>query len=194
MLNPKEALEILINGNKRFVHDRMEHPKRCPERRYNLTDKQNPFSVIITCSDSRIPPTIIFDQGLGDLFIIRLAGQVLTKEAIGSIEYAVEHLNVKLVMILGHNNCGAVKAAMSDYSNEGENLKSLLEYIKPSVETAKIEQPEVEKQLDCAIRHNILHGVDLLKKDNVLSKAITENRLEIVGAHYDLESGKVELV
>ena len=118
MIDGNEALKILMDGNQRFVEHKSIHPNRCDETRASLLEKQKPFAVIVSCSDSRVPTEIIFDVGLGDVFVIRTAGHVLCNEVMGSIEYAVQSLGCKLIMILGHDNCGAIKSALKAYEEK----------------------------------------------------------------------------
>jgi carbonic anhydrase len=195
-MNAKEALEKLLDGNQRFVLDKSEHPNRSQERRAELLHKQKPFVAVVTCSDSRVTPTIIFDLGLGDVFTISNVGQVLTDESIGGIEYAVQSLGVRLVVILGHGNCGAVKAAV-DYNGEevSPNIKKLVDAIMPAVEQARKEAASPEEILDLAIKNNVQRVCKQLKtSESSLLQYIKNDGLEIVGAYYCLEVGVVEIV
>ena len=193
----KESLTKLIEGNKRFAQGKSIHPNRSEELRSTLLDGQNPYAVVISCSDSRVPVEIIFDVGLGDIFVIRTAGHVLSNETMGSLEYAVKELGVKFVMIMGHDNCGAVKSAMTaykagEYDELSPNLKALLNHIYPVFEKMKISG---KTSLDDAISLNIKYQVeDLLKKDAYLAKKAEENKIMIVGAKYSLDTGLVEMV
>lgn len=129
-------MQKLIDGNKRYVEGKFIHPNQSAERRMELSKDQNPFAVILSCSDSRVPPEIIFDQGIGDLFIIRVAGNIISNEVLGSIEYAVEHLDVGLVVVLGHERCGVVSAAVAG-GEVHKHISSLVEAILPAVKTAE---------------------------------------------------------
>lgn len=185
MIDSKEALQKLIEGNNRFVAQKSIHPNQTPERWTELLDGQKPFAVVIGCSDSRVPPEIIFDQGLGDLFIIRVAGNILDDIVIGSIEYAVAHLEIKLIVVLGHTKCGAITAIIQGDEAIG-HTKSLVEAIKPAVKKAKNMEGDL---LDNAIKINVDMVVNQLKESKpILAK--TEG-LEIRGAIYNLDSGKV---
>lgn len=192
----QESLRKLIEGNKRFAENKSIHPNHGQELRNSLMNEQNPFAAIIACSDSRVPVEIIFDVGLGDLFVIRTAGHVLSKETLGSLEYGVRDLGVKFVMILGHDNCGAVKSAQSIYKttkfeNLTENLKALLGHIYPVFDTL---EEEDHNDLDHAIKANIKYQVaDLLERDEYLSNKIKQNELIVVGAKYSFETGLVEV-
>ncbi len=193
----QESLRKLIEGNERFARNKSIHPNRSAELRNNLLDGQNPFAAIIACSDSRVPVEIIFDVGLGDLFIIRTAGHVLSKETMGSLEYAVKNLGVKLVMVLGHDNCEAVKSALKAYKtmkyNElSENLQALLSHIYPVFENLA---PDCANFLDEAIEENIKYQIDdLMKRDEYLAKKVEEKEIILVGAKYNLETGIVEIL
>lgn len=195
----KDALNQLIEGNKRFVSSKSTHPNRCDETKKNLLKGQKPFAVVLSCSDSRVPVEIIFDVGLGDIFVIRTAGHVLSNEVLGSIEYAVQHLGVNLVMILGHENCGAIKSAVKTYKeNSFEQLspymQSIMKHIYPAIN--KIVCPCCEADFeDLSVNANILYQVeDLLKKDNFIFNKINEGNIIVVGAKYELQTGKVKII
>lgn len=190
-----ECLKKLIEGNKRFAQGKSLHPNRSEELRNALLDGQNPYAVVISCSDSRVPVEIIFDVGLGDIFVIRTAGQVLSNETMGSLEYAVHDLGVKFIMIMGHDNCGAVKSAMNAYK-AGEdltpNLKILLNHIYPVFE--KMDKAG-QTSLEDAVKLNIEYQVeDLLNKDTYLAQKVKEDKIMVVGAKYSLDTGLVELI
>src|SRR6267142_2060587 len=138
---PAEAISKLKEGNGRYTSGNLQHPGQTTERRTELSKIQHPFAVIVSCSDSRVPPEIVFDQGLGDLFIFRVAGNVIDDHGLGSIEYAVDHLNVRLIVVLGHQSCGAVQAAKETIAAKSKapgHIQSLVTAIQPAVEaTAK---------------------------------------------------------
>lgn len=189
------SLKILIDGNKRFAEGKSIHPNLSQELRNTLQSTQKPFAAIIACSDSRVPVEIIFDVGLGDLFVIRSAGHVLSKEAIGSVEYAVKALGVKFVMVLGHDNCGAVVSALNTYKTKEkeelpQNLQILLSHIYPVFDELKEENMI---SLDEAIKINIEHQVDKLKNDSYLSQKVKADELLIVGAKYSFDTGLIEV-
>lgn len=191
----QESLKKLVEGNQRFAQGKSLHPNRSEELRNALLDGQNPYAVVISCSDSRVPVEIIFDVGLGDIFVIRTAGHVLSNETMGSLEYAVHDLGVKFIMIMGHDNCGAVQAAMDAYK-AGEdltpNVKALLNHIYPVFK--KMEKTG-QTSLDDAVKLNIQYQVeDLLKKDAYLAQQVVENKIMIVGAKYSLDTGVVEII
>src|SRR6266545_3286958 len=149
---PAEAISKLKEGNGRYANGNLQHPGQTTERRAELAKGQHPFAIIVDCSDSRVPPEIVFDQGLGDLFIYRVAGNVIDDHGLGSIEYAVDHLGVRLIVVLGHQRCGAVDAARETIAAKGKapgHIQSLVTAIKPAVEaTAK-------EDLDATIKANV---------------------------------------
>lgn len=193
-----KALKKLLDGNKRFVEGKSEYPNRCEETRTNLLKEQKPYAVILSCSDSRVPIEIIFDVGLGDVFVVRTAGHVLSPEVMGSIEFAIKELDVRLVMILGHENCGAVKSAITafdehQYFKVSTNLKSILKHIYPAIKNVRKNKNE-DKFLDKAIRANIDFQVkDLIKKDKYIAKRLKAGDISVLGGYYSLSTGKVEI-
>lgn len=187
------ALEKLMDGNARFVSGNVEHPNQSAERRAEVVSGQHPFAIIVSCSDSRVPPEIIFDQGIGDLFVIRTAGQVMDDAALGSIEYGAEHLGVPLVVVLGHDSCGAVKATVEGGEAPG-HIASLVEAIQPAVDEAR-KEASGEELLNAAIDINIKNIVDQLKTSQpILSELVKKGELTVVGARYHLDSGEVEIL
>ena len=196
MKNAKESLQILLDGNKRFAEHKSIHPNRCDETRATLLEQQNPFAVILSCSDSRVPTEIIFDVGLGDVFTIRTAGHVLSPEVMGSIEYAVKHLDCKLIMILGHDNCGAINSAIKAFNEPNhkasENLQSILNHIYPVLEKIPQNQSDI---LNLAIKSNVKYQVaDLLKKDEYIAQKVKNDEIIVVGANYELKTGLVKIL
>jgi carbonic anhydrase len=197
-LNPDEALRELLAGNERFASGRPNSPRRSPADFRQLAEGQHPFAMIIGCADSRVAPEILFDVGKGDIFVVRVAGNVVSGAGAvvkGSIEYAVAELNVPLIMVLGHSNCGAVKAAMA-HLNAKDSLpgaiNDLVELIKPAVEQSKGESTD---PLSGAIHKNVQIGVERLKGlEPILATPVKEGKLKIVGGVYDLRTGKVTLV
>ena len=186
-----KALERLLDGNRRFMAGHPVHPHQGADRRAELVGGQKPFAAIFTCSDSRVPPEIIFDCGLGDLFVMRAAGNVLDKLLLGSIEYAAEHLGVGLVMVLGHSHCGAVTAAVEG-SHASGHIKSLTKRIRPAVEQAAASGGDA---IDAAVTANVQLAVAKLRaSEPILAHLIAEGKLLIVGARYELESGEVRLL
>lgn len=189
-LHGKQALQRLIEGNQRFAASRTLHPHQTPERRAELLSGQQPFAVIVGCADSRIPPEVIFDLGLGDIFVIRTAGNILDDVGLGSLEYAVEHLHVPLILVLGHEHCGAVTAALQGGEAHG-HLGSLLNAIQPAVLQAKT---QTGNALENAIKANVARIVEQIKTTApILSQAVQKGSVDVVGAYYHLESGQVSV-
>ncbi len=188
----KAALFQLMVGNLRFAAGAPKHPNQDLQRRQEISAKQSPMAAILCCSDSRVPPEIIFDQGLGDLFIVRVAGNAAAfSDVIASLEYAVEHLHTPLVLVLGHQKCGAVTAALEDAELEG-SLGKLIAALKPAVE---LSQHQPGDRLDNAIRANIqLSLKNILKYSPIISKAAQHGEVELSGAYYSLDSGRVEFI
>ena len=195
-----DILKKLLEGNERFVagKDTAAAAQRSPERREKLAEGQNPFAVIVTCADSRVAPELLFDQGLGDLFIIRIAGNVVSGTGAvvkGSIEYAVAVLGSPLVMVLGHSKCGAVEAALK-YIADGKPapgaIGELVRIIKPAAASVKDKPGD---KLDNAINANVLQGVKLLKSlEPIMAPAVKDGKVKVVGATYDLRTGKVKML
>lgn len=190
--SPDQSLERLMQGNQRFVSGKSIKPNQDLNRIKEVAAAQHPFATIIGCSDSRVPNEIIFDQGVGDLFIVRTAGQVSTYASWGSIEFAEEVLGTKLIVVLGHTQCGAVNAAVKIPEVPG-HIVTLINAIKPAVERAKKDHPD--DLLDASIRENVRLQVEQLKAlEPVLAKRVREGTIKIVGAIYHLESGEVEFL
>lgn len=190
-LSASQALHRLLEGNERFVAGKAQHPDQSTERRAELAKGQSPLAVILTCADSRVAPELCFDQGLGDLFVIRNAGNVLDDHTLGSIEYAVEHLHTGLIVVVGHAKCGAVSAAVAGGEAPG-HLHSLVEAIEPAVEEARKQPGDV---VDNAVRANALRVAEILSHvEPVIKPAVQAGRLSIVAARYDLATGRVEVL
>lgn len=191
---PDAALQQLLDGNARFISGKLEHPQRTPERVASLAAGQHPIAVVLSCSDSRVPPEIIFDAGLGELFVVRVAGNTADDAGVGSIEYAVEHLGAPLIVVLGHSKCGAVKAAVDTVETRVEpagHLGAVVDPIKPAVEKVLDRGGDV---VDNAVHENVTEVVERLKTcEPVLANEVHEGHVKIVGAYYDLNSGKVTL-
>ena len=193
VINADEALQRLNEGNQRFVAMKPIHPNFTAKRRTEVAKGQKPFAIIFGCVDSRVPPELVFDRGLGDLFVIRTAGQALDKAALGSIEFGVEELNIPLVMILGHQKCGAVAATIEVLEKKAEahdQIRTLVELIKPAVEKVKGQSGNL---LDNAIRANIALGVNKLKTSPILAEHLEKDKIKIVGAYYNLDTGVVDI-
>lgn len=189
--SPEEAAQTLLEGNARFVTGKVKHPNLSAERREEVAKGQNPFAIVVGCADSRVPPEAVFDQGLGDLFVVRVAGNVVDDAAIGSIEYAAEHLNVPLIVVLTHERCGAVKATL-DGGEPGGHIGSLVKDIAPAVEEAKKLPGD---KLDNAVRLQAARVAAKLRDSMPVLHHLTESgKLMVVAARYDLDSGVVELL
>ena len=186
-----QALARLMEGNKRYVRHKEQHPDESMARRKELETGQHPFAVILGCADSRVPPELLFDQGLGDLFVIRVAGNLVDDDVLGSIEYAVEHLDTKLIMILGHEKCGAVSAAVEGGDVPG-HLKALVEAIQPSVDATRNDPGD--RVHNCVIANARRVAGQIRASEPVLKEAIEKGGLKVVAADYLLDSGKVNLL
>jgi carbonic anhydrase len=181
-------LDTLKSGNQRYVAGHPTHEHQDIDRRTEVSQGQHPIAIIVGCSDSRVPPEIVFDQGLGDLFVVRVAGNVVDDHAIGSIEYAAEHLHAPLIVVLGHDRCGAVQAAVSSPSAPG-HIQSIVDAIRPAVEAAKSEPGDL---LDNAIDENVRRVVAQLQtSEPILHHEIEAGHLQVVGARYELNTGVV---
>src|SRR5881392_4010757 len=186
---PAEAISKLKEGNGHYTSGTLQHPGQTAERRAELANTQHPFATIVDCSDSRVPPEIVFDQGLGDLFIFRVAGNVIDDHGLGSIEYAVDHLGVRLILVLGHQRCGAVEAARETIAAKGKapgHIESLVTAIKPAVEaTAK-------DDLDATIKANVKNVVLALRSSTPILKAeVDSGKIQVIGGYYSLDTGAV---
>lgn len=188
LLTPTDALQRLKEGNDRFTQDKLEHPDRTRERREETAPRQSPFAVVLGCSDSRIPPEIVFDQGIGDLFVVREAGNVVSEIELESILFSVVTNQSSLVVVLGHENCGAIQAVVQ------KNTQSIPE-IAALVQKALAEQKiEGELTVEKAVKANVRYTVDKLKQDKTIDSYIQQNKVKVVGGYYHLESGKVEFL
>jgi len=187
------GLQKLIDGNRRFVSGHLTSPHQSIERRQDIITRQEPFAIILGCSDSRVPPELIFDQGLGDLFVIRVAGNILDEAVLGSLEYAVTHLQVPLLVVLGHCECGAVKAtieALELHEHAEGHLGYIVDTIQPAVDDAEHLEGDL---VDCAIHANVDRIIQhLMQSEPVISSAMNEGKLHIVAGFYDLKTGLVE--
>ena len=186
---PAEAIAKLKESNARYTSGNLQHPGQTTERRAELTKSQHPFAIILSCSDSRVPPEIVFDQGLGDLFIVRVAGNVLNDEGLGSIEYGVEILGARLIVVLGHQSCGAVDAAMKTVAAKGKapgHIQSLVTAIKPVVTATP------KGDLDTMIKANVKHVADALRSSTPILKAkVDSGDIRVIGGYYSLDTGAV---
>ena len=197
-LTPDEVLRSMLAGNERFVRGQAEGPRRRPEDFAPLAEGQHPSAVIVSCADSRVPPEIVFDQGVGDLFVVRIAGNVVANAGVlvkGSIEYGVAELGAPLVMVLGHTACGALKAAIKhieDHDALPGSIEGLVAALKPVVARVKGRPGDL---LDQAIRANVEAGVARLKAlSPIMAPAVRAGRVKVVGGVYDLKTGIVSVI
>jgi carbonic anhydrase len=200
MIAAEEALERLKEGNRRFVANvRNPDSSICHERRAELAKAQNPFAIVLGCSDSRVPAEIVFDQGLGDLFVIRVAGNIVAPSQVGSVEFAASRYGARLVVVLGHTQCGAILATLEELQrpteNQSRNLHSIVDRVRPSIEA--LLQTELRRDMDKLIQHavraNVSASVNHLRHGSeILEQLIKNEGLRIVGAEYSLETGTVE--
>lgn len=200
----QEALELLKEGNTRYV-DSLNNSDPMMQKRPELVKDQDPLAIILGCSDARVPVEIVFDQGLGDLFVIRVAGNVVAPSQIGSVEFAAEAFGTQLVVVLGHSHCGAVTACVEALINPDQhyspNLQSIVDRIRPSVynlhelATANGQDVDADQLVDRSIRANVRMSVSQLKHGSRILEDLSSNgQLLIVGAEYDLETGKVRFL
>jgi carbonic anhydrase len=189
-MTPEQALQNLIAGNRRFVSEKRENPRQTLARLTEVAQVQKPFAAILSCADSRVPSEIIFDQGFGDLFICRVAGNVATPEEIGSLEFGTLVLGAKVIMVMGHKRCGAVDATIKGAQVPGQ-IASLLDAIRPAVERS---QGQSGERLENATKANVLLQIERLQASPVISQLIEEGKLKIAGGYYDLDTGAVTLV
>lgn len=183
-----QALQRLLAGNQRYVAARQEHPDQAPARRAELSGGQQPFAIILGCADSRVPPEVIFDQGLGALFVVRVAGNVVDNVVLGSIEYAAAHLHTPLIVVLGHSKCGAIEATIAGGELEG-HLPDLAAAIQPAVDQAKSLPGD---PLDNAVVANATMVAERLRSaEPVLSELVCAGKLKVIAAKYDLDTGVV---
>ena len=192
----EDALSRLKAGNERFVAGKLRHPHLGNDWRKRLAGGQKPFATILGCSDSRVPPELLFDQGFGDLFVVRVAGNVIDTDVAGSVEYGVDHLGTKLVVVMGHEGCGAVTAALQPdekLANEPNEIQALVGRIKPGLSAPRSEQP-FEKRLTTAVEENVRTSVQQLRKVPDLGAAEKANRTTIIGCVYEIGSGRVRML
>lgn len=187
--NPDAALHRLLDGNRRFAQQQAQHPDQSRARLQEVAQDQHPFATLLCCSDSRVPPEILFDEGIGDLFNIRVAGNVVSPEVLGSLEYAVAVLGTPLIMVLGHERCGAVTAAVEAKQLPG-HISSLVKAIKPALGKVKGTGDLIER----AVIANVQYQIADLMQTELLAGQIREGKLKIVGGYYDLDTGEVSVI
>jgi carbonic anhydrase len=193
-ITPEEAMSKLQEGNARFTSGALKHPNQDQVRRSLTAAKgQQPFATVLGCSDSRVPVEVLFDAGIGDIFVIRVAGNVADIDEAGSIEYGVDHLGTPLLVVLGHTRCGAVTAVLQNAQLHG-CIPTLVENCKPAIEKAKAAHPELsgDALVDEAVKSNVLQVMDdLFKLSEAIRNRTKEGKVKVVGAIYDIESGKI---
>jgi len=207
-VSPYEALKRLMDGNKHYVKNLLTNDaKSGSATRISLANSQKPYAIILTCSDSRVPPEIVFDKGLGELFVVRVAGNISDPVVLGSIEYAAEHLGTTLIMVLGHERCGAVTAAVASQgkSTGSPNIDAIVKGIEPSIKMAVNDCPACRGEKDCAAakKSEFVNCVidtsaktvvaNLIKNSELLKHLNEEGKIRIVAAKYDLDDGIVTL-
>lgn len=195
-MSPEAALQELVEGNKRFAEGKPLHAKADLARVTELAKGQAPYAIVLACSDSRLAPEILFDKGLGELFVIRVAGNIPDPVVLGSIEYAAEHLGSPLVIVLGHERCGAVTATVSHKGEPEGNIGAIIKIIQPAAKAAKAagKGKETAQIVEDAIDINTkLVAANLTKHSKVLAHLVKEGKLKVVSGKYDLDDGKVTL-
>lgn len=202
MLSAQDALFRLREGNRRFVDgESVSAAFMSPARRHALIEEQAPFAIILGCADSRVPAEIVFDQGLGDLFVIRVAGNVVAPSQVGSVEFAAEWYGTRLVVVLGHTRCGAVSATLEELSGRTRrpssgNLRAIVDRVRPAVEPLMAVgelSADPERLMHYAVRANVSASANHLRHGSqILEQLIAHDNLMVVGAEYSLETGEVE--
>lgn len=200
MVSATEALQRLRDGNQRFVAGTTNHVEAVERvHRTKAADGQNPFAIVLACSDSRVPIELIFDQGIGDLFVIRVAGNIVAPSQIGSVEFAAKQFGTRLVLVLGHSNCGAVIATLNELAlrnrHRSPNLRSIVDRIRPAVEPLLREHTDdnIDEILADAVRANICASVERLSHGSLILEQLVESGdLAVIGAEYSIENGAVD--
>jgi len=182
-MGPEAALQRLMEGNQRFMKDNTLCPDRTQDRRTASAAKQKPFAIVLGCSDSRVPPELAFDQGVGDLFVVRVAGNVVGPTELDSIEYSAIYNGSAIIVVLGHENCGAIEAVLT---GKTKDIEAIADLIKPAV--------EIDHTMVTAVQANIRNSVIRIKSSPPIAKLIKEGKIDVVGAHYDLYSGEIKLL
>ncbi len=188
-LSAGAGLDRLMQGNKRFVEEKLEHPNQSAESRIDVVGSQEPFAVILGCSDSRVAPEILFDQGLGDLFVVRVAGNVVGPIELDSIEYAVLYLHSSIIIVMGHENCGAIKAVIQ---KKAKTIGDIEKLIAPAIKDVKADKSK--DFLTSCIKANAVYVRDYLLKTPIIKKLVEEGKVEVRAAYYDLKTGAVKLL
>ncbi len=193
--DPAESLQRLKDGNARYVSGQTSQKESGEAYRRELAKGQQPYAVVVACSDSRVAPEVVFDEGLGKIFVVRTAGNVVDPVALGSIEYAVEHLHAPLVVVLGHESCGAVKAAIDSKGRPEGNIGAIIRKIMPAVKSARASLRSGEDLAYAATIRNVKNVAhQIVKRSRIISREIHEGEVRVVGAFYSITTGKVEAV
>lgn len=188
-MNSKEVIQRLKDGNERFVADKLDRKLQDIERRDSLTGGQDPYAIVLSCADSRVVPELAFDTGLGELFVVRVAGNIANTSSIASIEYAVANIGSPVIVVLGHQSCGAVTAAVSGGDN-GYNLNHLLSHIAPALAAS-----DMDADVNTVVKKNAELTVNELKsRSAIIRNAVDSGKLEILPAYYNLDSGKIDFL
>lgn len=191
-MTPEQALQLLVEGHQRFLDQKLAHPRQDFARLTETGADQFPFAAFLSCADSRLPLEVLFDQGIGDCFVVRLAGNIATPEAVGSLEFGTAVLGSKVLVVMGHEGCGAVNAVLRQQKLPAESkIGSLVPFIEPGVDKVK---SKPGNDLVNSIKANTMVQVEALNKSPILSGLIKDKKLKIVGAYYDLDSAKVEFL
>jgi carbonic anhydrase len=190
-ISADDALDRLMEGNRRFAQQQSEYPHQSLKRLQEVAYAQHPYATILSCADSRVPAEIIFDAGIGDLFDIRVAGNIVTPEVLGSLEYAVLQLDTPLIVVLGHERCGAITAAVKGGTLPG-SIGTLVAAIQPGIDLGEgVSDESIEK----AVVANVAYQINAVKRNSpLITERALKNQLKIVGGRYDLDSGKVEII
>ncbi len=190
-VNPQQALKFLLDGNQRFVNRKPKYPRQSQQRLQSIAKAQYPFAAILGCADSRVPAEIVFDQGLGDLFVVRVAGNIASDMAIASLEYATSVLDTRLILVLGHTKCGAVTASVKN-----EPLPGRIGYLTESIRPALAKLPSIAKDVNkAAVIANIQYQTEKLQqKSTILAQLINKGTVQIIGAAYDIDTGIVSVI
>jgi carbonic anhydrase len=190
-LTPEQALQKLLQGNRRFVRQKRAYPHQSQSRLQEVATAQHPFATLLTCADSRVPAEIIFDQGIGDLFDVRMAGNIVTPEAIGSLEYGAAILGTPILMVLGHERCGAVTAAVQGEALPGQ-ISTFVKAIAPALAKVKDKSGDA---VENAVVANVQYQVEKLKQSSpLLAQRLEAGQLKIVGGRYDLDTGEITII
>jgi len=186
-----EVMETLLAGNKRFVSGNLIHPNHCEESRQSVSKMQEPIATVLTCADSRVPPVDIFDQGIGDLFVVRVAGNIIGDHTLGSIEYAVAHLHTPLVIVMGHSSCGAI-TAVANGANLGGHMATLAPPIQTAIKNIKDAEGDLIENASKEVASQIANSIE--KSEPIIADYVADGKVQVIAAYYDLQSGIVSIL